>query len=183
MTAPTEKPGGSSRWNEARPFTPFQGTTIHVNKANARELEEGLLSILRAEGPTVGERLMRVYCASSGGRLRDTAKKRLSRSITSLVRKNLILEFNPSNAGRVSARTYCLPGDDPRRMRTLGGRKPTEVPLLERVEAVKRARVVSPGADRIALLRLAVRFMGGQPLSGDRPEAFGEALDWLESQR
>ncbi|MBP2335030.1 very-short-patch-repair endonuclease [Saccharothrix coeruleofusca] len=114
------------------PYEEFDGTVIQVGGASRRELLDGLVRIVAAEGPVLGSRLHTAYVRASGSiRVTKQIAGELNKAISQAVREGKLVEDNPLRESWVRARTYRLPDQPEVRTRHLGPRSLDEVPPSE----------------------------------------------------
>ncbi|MCS7482052.1 AAA domain-containing protein [Umezawaea endophytica] len=110
----------------------FTGTVVQVAEASRRDLLDGLVRLVEAEGPVLGSRLHTAYVRSSGSiRVTKLVAGELNKAIAQAVREGRLLEDNPLGESGVKPRTYRLPGQPEVRMRHVGPRSFEEVPPSE----------------------------------------------------
>ncbi|CAM3907402.1 AAA domain-containing protein [Kibdelosporangium persicum] len=113
-------------------YRQFDGTVIQVAEASRRELLEGLMRLVEAEGPVLGSRLHTAYVRASGAiRVTKPIASELNKAIAQAVREGRLVEDNPLGESGVKPRTYRLPEQPEVRTRHLGPRSFDEVPPKE----------------------------------------------------
>jgi len=137
----------------------FDGQVIQVATASRREIMDGLLRLVEAEGPVLGNRLHTAYVRASGLiRVTKLVAGELNKAISQAVREGLLVEDNPLAENELKQRTYRLPDQPQVRTRRLGPRSFDEVPPLELVALLdhvgERAEV---GAQRAVLELLGLK--------------------------
>lgn len=118
-----------------------EGTTVPVGDATAEETLEGIEQIVAAEGPLTGERLLRVYVTSSGGkRVGKLIAKELNSVVTKAERAGRIVADNPLMQPGNRPKTYRLAEQPAVSLRELGPRTLEEVPPAEIAAAMHLAQ-------------------------------------------
>lgn len=110
----------------------LDGSVVQVGTASRRELLDGLLRIVEAEGPVLGSRLHTAYVRASGAiRVTKLVAGELNKAIAQAVRQGRLVEDNPLGKSGVKPRTYRLPDQPEVSVRHLGPRSFEEVPPSE----------------------------------------------------
>ncbi|EWM17036.1 DNA helicase [Kutzneria sp. 744] len=137
----------------------FDGDVVQVATASRREMIDGLVHLVEAEGPVLGNRLHTAYVRASGAvRVTKLVAGELNKAISQAVREGRLVEDNPLAESGIKPRTYRLPDQPPVRTRQLGPRSFEEVPpgelaaLLDHV--AERDGHVGEEASRRAVLEL-----------------------------
>ena len=137
----------------------FDGDVVQVATASRREMIDGLVHLVEAEGPVLGNRLHTAYVRASGAvRVTKLVAGELNKAISQAVREGRLVEDNPLAESGIKPRTYRLPDQPPVRTRQLGPRSFEEVPpgelaaLLDHV--AERGGHVGEEASRRAVLEL-----------------------------
>lgn len=135
-------------------------------------MTEGVLAIVQAEGPVLGQRVHRAYVeAAKGSRVGRLIANELDAVLTQAVRRGDLLVDNPTEQGRIKERTYHLP-DQPRvRIRELGPRQLSDVPPRE-LASLLAAVAESEGWDERILYRAVLAELGLKTLTKRVQELF-----------
>ena len=114
------------------PYRAFEGTTAPPLEATRSMVVEGVVEIVEAEGPIIGDRLIQVYNRASGGsRAGRNIRSRINSAITSAVRQGQLVEDNPTDQQGNKYKTFRLPEQPEVHQRELGDRTIHEVPPAE----------------------------------------------------
>ncbi|MEU7822461.1 DUF559 domain-containing protein [Catellatospora sp. NPDC049133] len=118
----------------------FLGSVRSPAEASKQDLIDGIIAIVTAEGPVLGDRIHTAYVRSSGGqRVGKSIASALNSAITLAVRRGTLVEENPLREAGNKPRTYRLASQPSVQVRRLGPRALDDVPpaeiaaLLERV--------------------------------------------------
>jgi very-short-patch-repair endonuclease len=142
-------------------YTEFRGTLPPVTEAEGPGLEQGVLAIVEAEGPVLGERIHTAYARACGAtRVTKTLTGPLNSAISAAVRSGLLIEENPLDEAGVKPRTYRLPDQPSVRTRRLGPRPLEHVPPAELAALLSEASAASGGDDQEAILRATLDLLG-----------------------
>lgn len=144
-------------------FTSFDGVLPRVADASDGELTNGLLAILRVEGPARGDQVIDTYVRASGGRRGKGIVQKLQGTLASAKRRGLILEDNPSNERAVLRRTFRLPDQSEVHVRSLGSRDIRDVPDRELLTVATHYASGSRNEDEV--LRDTMHFYGVRKLT------------------
>jgi very-short-patch-repair endonuclease len=110
----------------------FDGDVVQVATASRREMIDGLVRLVAAEGPVLGNRLHTAYVRASGAvRVTKLVAGELNKAISQAVREGKLVEENPLDESGIKPRTYRLPAQPRVRTRHLGPRSFEEVPPSE----------------------------------------------------
>ncbi|QFZ18823.1 AAA domain-containing protein [Saccharothrix syringae] len=154
-------------------YAQFTGTVVQVAEASRRDLLDGLVRIVEAEGPVLGGRLHTAYVRASGAiRVTKLVAGELNKAIAQAVREGRLVEDDPLGEGGVKPRTYRLPGQPEVRMRHLGPRSLDEVPPAELAALLDHVaeRDGNPGGE--ALQRAVLELLGLKRLTDNVKNRF-----------
>ncbi|WP_134664871.1 MULTISPECIES: AAA domain-containing protein [unclassified Amycolatopsis] len=166
------EPGFASTAGALSSYTTFAGALIPTSEASRKQMTEGVLAIVQAEGPVLGQRVHRAYVeAAKGSRVGRLIANELDAVLTQAVRRGDLLVDNPTEQGRIKERTYHLP-DQPRvRIRELGPRQLSDVPPRE-LASLLAAVAESEGWDERILYRAVLAELGLKTLTKRVQELF-----------
>lgn len=147
-------------------YTAFEGTTVATNIATDAEVAQGLLEILRAEGPMLGDFLFSRYVKSSGGvRVTKPVRTILIPVLNRLVRDGSIAMVKRPDIEDLGQSTFFLP-DHPRvEVRTLGSRLIHDVPYEELRMHTARGYLRAGIRDRETVMRSTLELLGLKKLT------------------
>lgn len=110
----------------AEAYEEFRGSTVSVYTAGDSQIEEGLLQIVRVEGPIMEEVLLQRYVKAGGDtRVADVAREVLRSGLERQINRGVIVREADEDI------TYRLPQQPPVRPRTRGRRSVETVPVAE----------------------------------------------------
>ncbi len=122
---------------------------------------DGVLGIVRVEGPVLGTRLQAAYVRAAGGsRVGKQIASELNSVITQAVRQGDLLADSPLGESGVKFRTYRLPGQPEVRVRELGPRTFDDVPPWELAALVADTAQVEGWDDQDSLHRSVLARLG-----------------------
>jgi len=122
-------------------YREFHGSVRPTSDATDVQIMEGLIEIVKIEGPVMGERLFTAYVRAGGGRRVGTQIARdLHRALTRAVARGYVIEDNPLGDPDVKGRTYRLPDQPEVWLRSLGPRALGDVPPMELATRVRQVR-------------------------------------------
>jgi very-short-patch-repair endonuclease len=158
-----------------RPYSEWSGALLPpAMDANLRAVEDGLVEIIRAEGPMVARQAYLRYQQGAGGSrvgkaLQGTFNKATSRAL----RRGRLARIDDGLPGVIGATLY-VPGQEPVMLRELGPRSIFEVPKSEIVLAFEQ--LLSVGVDHDDLNREILTLLGLKRLTA-------RTLNFLEEAR
>ncbi|MGW3547011.1 AAA domain-containing protein [Janibacter hoylei] len=162
-TADAEELGDSGQLPAYETFT---GATVPVGDATRDELIEGLVSIVSAEGPLTGERLIRCYVVASGGkRVGKLIAKELNSAVTRAERTGLIVSDNPLQEPGIKPKTFRLADQPVVSLRSLGPRTLDEVPPAELAAAMHLAERAHGAISDEDIMRITLWLFGRKSLT------------------
>lgn len=151
----------------------FGGTVVQVAEASRRELLDGLVRLVEAEGPVLGSRLHTAYVRASGAtRVTKLVAGELNKVIARAVRDGQLVEDNPLGESGVKPRTYRLPDQPEVRMRHLGPRSFDEVPPGELAALLDHAAERDGNTGEEALQRAVLEMLGLKRLTDNVKNRF-----------
>lgn len=110
----------------------FRGLCVSVHSASDEQIIEGLLAILKVEGPMLGHVLMSRYVKAGGDhRVTRPVKKTLNSVISRLVSRRMIRFDNPTDVAGNVGKTFHLPEQPSVIVRTRGERDLADIPYGE----------------------------------------------------
>jgi very-short-patch-repair endonuclease len=135
-------------------YQQFRGTTTPVSDASPREIVDGLVEIVAAEGPIMGARLHTVYVrAASGVRAGSQITKALNSAISGAIRQGRLVRDNPLGEVGIRPATLRLPDQATVRVRALGPRSFDQVPPAELAAVMAEEAEIIGWADPSAVYR------------------------------
>lgn len=158
-------------------YREFDGELPDILSSPMVDVREGLIGIIEAEGPAVGNHLAKTYARSSGNRLTKATKSKLRKAIYSAVSQQLIVEVAEDDAKQVLQRTYRMPFQEDAVVRTRGSREFDVIPRSELREVGLHLIEHSDSAETV-LHKLAA-FYGIIRLSSKTREIFQPIVDEL----
>ncbi|WP_222106065.1 AAA domain-containing protein [Catellatospora sichuanensis] len=167
MVAPVaEQPSTLPAYHE------FLGSVRSPVDASKQDLIDGIVAIVTAEGPVLGDRIHTAYVRSSGGqRVGKSIASALNSAITLAVRRGTLVEENPLREAGNKPRTYRLASQPSVQVRRLGPRALDDVPPAE-VAALLETVAATHGWDNAEILfRVTLETLGLKRLTknvGDR---------------
>src|SRR5262249_53865284 len=85
----------------------FDGEVVQGSAASRREMIDGLVRLVEAEGPVLGNRLHTAYVRASGSvRVTKLVAGELNKAISQAVREGRLAEDNPLGESGIKPRTY-----------------------------------------------------------------------------
>jgi len=148
------------------PYVSFVGATVPLHLATRQEIRDGLIEIVRVEGPILGERLRQVYVKASGGeRVGKTMASQLNRAIWAVAQSGDLIVDNPLNESGQSSRSFRLPTQDANVARELGPRTLVQVPPLELAAVLAMASDENGDVSQTELYRSALALLGRKSLT------------------
>lgn len=148
------------------PYKPFTGSVTPIGEATLADIAEGMVGIVRVEGPVTGARLHTVYVRASGGqRVGKQIAQELDRAISRAVQAGHLVEDNPLRQAGIKPKTYRLPWQPPVVPRELGGRDLDHVPAAELAEILRLADQLHGWASEGELFRHALQLLGRKALT------------------
>jgi hypothetical protein len=155
----------------------FDGKVVQVAGASRRELLDGLVHLVEAEGPVLGNRLHTAYVRASGGiRVTKLTAGELNKAIAQAVREGRLIEDNPLGESGVKPRTYRLPEQQGVRTRHLGPRSFEEVPPGELVALLDHVAERDGNTGEEALLRAVLELLGLKRLTDNVKNRFAAVM-------
>ncbi|XVS66404.1 AAA domain-containing protein [Actinosynnema sp. CA-299493] len=159
----------------------FTGAVVQVAEASRRDLLDGLVRLVEAEGPVLGNRLHTAYVRTSGFiRVTKLVAGELNKAIAQAVREGRLIEDNPLGESGVKPRTYRLPGQPEVRMRHLGPRSFEEVPPSELAALLDHVAERDGSKGEEALQRAVLELLGLKRLTDNVKNRFA-AVQTLRS--
>ncbi|WP_431842197.1 AAA domain-containing protein [Calidifontibacter indicus] len=163
-----------TRSGSLAPYTIFDSTTTPVDETSARQLIDGLVSIVAVEGPILGERLRLSYVKASGGeRVGRRIAEDIDKALSSAIRRGELIADNPLKRPGLAAKTFRLPGQS-WTVRELGPRTLAHVPPYEAAAVLRLAAANRPHLSDTAIYRRALAILGRRQLTE-------QARSYLES--
>ncbi|WP_461120310.1 AAA domain-containing protein [Saccharothrix stipae] len=154
-------------------YETFTGTVVQVAEASRRDLLDGLVRLVEAEGPVLGSRLHTAYVRTSGSiRVTKLVAGELNKAIAQAVREGRLLEDNPLGESGVRPRTYRLPGQPEVRMRHVGSRSFEEVPPSELAALLDHVAERDESKGEEALQRAVLELLGLKRLTDNVKNRF-----------
>ncbi|WP_367130326.1 AAA domain-containing protein [Saccharothrix sp. HUAS TT1] len=151
----------------------FGGTVVQVAEASRRDLLDGLVRLVEAEGPVLGNRLHTAYVRTSGSvRVTKLVAGELNKAIAQAVREGRLIEDNPLGESGVKPRTYRLPGQPEVRLRHLGPRSFEEVPPSELAALLDHVAERDGSTGGEALQRAVLELLGLKRLTDNVKNRF-----------
>lgn len=150
------------------PYTAFGGR-VPALSSPASEVIDGIVDIVRVEGPMTGDRLRSVYVGQR--RISKQSAAILNPLITRAVKTGELVEDNPLKQAGIGPKTYRLPHQPLARVRDLGERKLDQVPPSERAELIRLANAGLDWTSMSELFAHALALAGGPSLGADEREA------------
>lgn len=142
-------------------YTAFEGTTVAANIATETEAAHGLLAILRAEGPMLGDFLFSRYVKSSGGvRVTKPVRGVLIPVLNRLVRNGSVEMAKRPDIEDLGKSTFYLPGHPRVQVRTLGPRMIHDVPYEELRVHTAKGYLRAGYRDRETVMRATLELLG-----------------------
>lgn len=162
------------------PYQVFDGQVVPVGDATRRELIDGIVQVVAAEGPMLGRRLSSAYVRASGGqRVTKNISEELNRAIAQAVRDGRIVEDNPLNENAVRQRTYRLPDHPVMRPRELGPRLFDELPPAELAALIARVAQDTGAVGERSVQRTVLAALGLKRRTGNVQTRFTAVADLL----
>ncbi|MFK0245659.1 AAA domain-containing protein [Amycolatopsis azurea] len=156
-------------------YSQFSGVAVQVGTASRRELQDGLVRIVEAEGPVLGSRLQTAYVRASGAvRVTKLVAGELNKAISQAVRQGELVEDNPLGTRGVKPRTYRLPGQPEVMTRRLGPRSLEEVPPSELATLLDHVTDRDGDRGEEALQRAVLDLLGLKRLTENVKNRFAE---------
>lgn len=154
-------------------YTSFRGTVPKLTGSSLQAIHEGLIDIVRAEGPITGDRLQTTYVeACSLGRPSKQVTQLLNQAISRAVQSKELVEDDPLSVGGVKRKTYRLPNQPLVRLRHLGPRSYEQVPAREVAELLRVADSRFEWDTQGELYRNAVRLLDRRSLTDEARHCF-----------
>jgi very-short-patch-repair endonuclease len=151
----------------------FDGTVVPTGSASRRELLDGLVRIVEAEGPVLGGRLHTAYVRASGAvRVTKLVASELNKAIAQAVREGQLVEDNPLDERGIKPRTYRLPDQSEVRLRLLGPRSFDEVPPSELAALLDHVAERDGNIGEEALQRAVLELLGLKRLTDNVKNRF-----------
>lgn len=154
----------------ASPYANYGGEALSdPHDASGRDLQDGLVAIVEAEGPIVHSRLIRVYARHAGfQRAGRQIREALKRPLAAAVRQRRLLKEWQWITHTRQVDVYSTPTQNRAPLRTAGDRPLHEIPPSE-IQAVMRAlrgkHATRPVHDLEAFLRRILGFYGMRRLT------------------
>ncbi|WP_372666217.1 AAA domain-containing protein [Amycolatopsis kentuckyensis] len=172
-TAAVEQPVSAPAGSLLAAYGHFDGTVIQVGSASRRELVEGLVHIVEAEGPVLGGRLQTAYVRASGAvRVTKLVASEVNKAIAQAVREGRLVEDNPLDERGIKPRTYRLPDQPEVRLRLLGPRSFDEVPPSELAALLDHVAERDGNSGEEALQRAVLELFGLKRLTDNVKNRF-----------
>ncbi|WP_186525915.1 AAA domain-containing protein [Leekyejoonella antrihumi] len=164
--ADDEEQSADSTTTGLAPYVQFDGATVPLDSASRQEIAEGLVEIVRAEGPILGERLRHVYVKASGGeRVGRNIAGQLNRAIWAAAQRGDLLSDNPFKEAGQASRSFRLPGQDASAVRELGPRTLAQIPPLELASVLQMLSNGVSDMSQTELYRRALALLGRKSLT------------------
>jgi len=142
-------------------YDDFRGGVPSALDASKQQLIDGILAIVAAEGPVLGDRIHAAYVRASGGqRVGKSIASALNSAITLAVRRGYLVEENPLNEAGVKPRTYRLAQQPSVRVRRLGPRSLEDMPPAEIAALLARVAQAYGSDDVEDLFRATLDMLG-----------------------
>lgn len=143
------------------PYNEFAGRLTAPDDASQEELVEGLIEIVRVEGPVIGQRLRYAYVKAAGGkRVGSHIGSVLNKALYSGMRKGLLLSDNPLNEAGIQPLTIRLESQPLVVPRELGPRSLDQVPPRELASLIAANAAEVGWVDEVALMRATLASLG-----------------------
>ncbi|MFC3450937.1 AAA domain-containing protein [Amycolatopsis speibonae] len=156
-------------------YSQFSGVAVQVGTASKRELVDGLVRIVEAEGPVLGSRLHTAYVRASGAvRVTKLVAGELNKAISQAVRQGQLVEDNPLGQSGIKPRTYRLPDQPEVMTRHLGPRSFEDVPPSELATLLDHITVRDGDKGQEALQRAVLELLGLKRLTDNVKNRFAE---------
>lgn len=163
---------------EVLAYTPFRGTVPKLTGSSLQAIHEGLIDIVRVEGPITGDRLQAAYTeAGLLGRPSKQVTQLLNQAISRAVQTKELVEDDPLSAGGVKRKTYRLPKQPLVRLRHLGPRSYDQVPAREVAELLRVADSRFEWDTQGELYRNAIRLLDRRSLTDEARYCFDRVRD------
>ncbi|WP_156756120.1 hypothetical protein [Actinokineospora pegani] len=157
-------------------YSQFEGTVVTIATASRRELVDGLVRVVEAEGPVLGSRLHTAYVRASGAhRVTKLAASELNKAIAQAVRERLLVEDNPLDENGIKPRVYRLPDHPEVRSRNLGPRAFEEVPPSELAALLTHVATTGAAVGEEAEHRAALELLNLKRLTDNVRTHFAKA--------
>jgi very-short-patch-repair endonuclease len=151
----------------------FDEKVVQVAEASRWELLDGLVRLVEAEGPVLGNRLHTAYVRASGAiRVTKPIASELNKAIAQAVREGRLVEDNPLGESGVRPRTYRLPTQPDVRARHLGPRSFEEVPPRELAALLNYVAEGDRNTGEEALQRAVLELLGLKRLTDNVKKRF-----------
>ncbi|MFJ6673280.1 AAA domain-containing protein [Actinosynnema sp. NPDC091369] len=154
-------------------YETFAGSVIQVAEASRRDMIDGLVRLVEAEGPVLGNRLHTAYVRTSGSiRVTKLVAGELNKAIAQAVREGRLIEDNPLGESGVKPRTYRVSDQPEVRMRHLGPRSFEEVPPRELAALLDHVAERDGSGEEEALQRAVLELLGLKRLTDNVKNRF-----------
>jgi serine/threonine protein kinase len=131
-----------------------------VLSASQRQVIEGLIDIVTAEGPMVSSRAYELYVRVSGGRrVGQRMKSKMNRAMAAAVRARRLHQLEEPQTWQMNA-TVCSPESPAVVVRARGDRALEHIPRSEVAELMRRILAAQPDLDDEALKRAVLSMYG-----------------------
>jgi very-short-patch-repair endonuclease len=145
----------------AAPYVAFSGSLPPVATATRKELIDGLVAVVAAEGPILGHRLQSVYVrAASGLKVGSQIAKTLNYAVSAAVRQGRLLQDDPLGEGGVRPGTFRLPHQPAASVRELGSRSFDQIPPAELAAAMDQVAAIHGWDDWSIVFRHTIATYG-----------------------
>lgn len=176
-------PIGSSIEISLKPYNEFDGNTVFAEDARASVIAEGLIDIIRIEGPITGSYLFSRFVKASGNHRVTKVRKRLLNSVLHhLVQERSVEISNPmEQAGYVDA-VFRIPGTEKVVVRERGAREIHDMPFDELHEILRLICVQSGTNDAEVIMRRTLDLLGLVRLTPKTESLLRKHLDKLQRE-
>lgn len=169
--------------DQLEPYREFTGTVVPAADADRQQLRDGLVAIVEAEGPVMGQRLHMAYVKAAGGdRVGRSIASILNQAISSAVRQGVLVADNRRDAG-VKPRTFRLPSQPETRPRQLGPRALDHVPPTELADLLTQAALANGWEHDETLYREVLARLGLRRLTTHVEATLAAALRLAREKR
>ena len=163
------------------PYVSFSGRTTPVGEASRSEMLDGVVRIVEAEGPVLGERIHQVYVQASGGhRVGKNIALALNRALSDALARGLVEGHDPLGRSSLKVRTFTLPGSSSTPPRELGPRSLDLVPPGELIDVLRRSRGEDLDMSVEEMFRRALALYGRKSLTSAARKNLEEARQLME---
>ncbi len=152
------------------PYTPYDGGLLpDPHTATPREVRDGLMAVVQAEGPILGGRLLRAYAQAAGFRRTGRQiRSILNRQLQRAVREGALVKEYQAVDERTQVPVYRTPTQPRAPLRSAGPRHLQEIPPAEIIALMRALRgdhANRPVQDREAFVRLVLGLYGFRRLT------------------